>query len=58
MKYVWLVINLETNRVEALYNTASIAEKMAPVIAEKFDIDVMVKKRTINLELSQLRTRP
>lgn len=57
MKYVWLVIDKESNKVLALYTEADMANKLAPVVAKKSGVDVRVEKRTLNLPIEQVGTR-
>lgn len=54
MKYVWHVINSETNDVISVYDTADKAKKLAPVISKKLGVEVEVEKRTINLPVDYL----
>ena len=57
MKYVWIVIDIATEKVLAVYSEKDMAEKLAPVVAKKFNTESRVEKRTINLEFNQLGTR-
>lgn len=58
MRKVWLVIDESSNKVLALYDDGSVAEKLAPLIAKKFDTTARVEMRRVNMELNMIGTRP
>ena len=55
MKFVWLVIDEQTGRVLAVYSEATTAEKLKPVLEEKFETKAIIEKKTVDLELNRLK---
>lgn len=57
MKFIWTVVDTNTNDTIALYDSKEIAEKLAPLLAKKLDTDTKVEKRTINLSIEYIGTK-
>lgn len=57
MKYIWTIVDKDTKKVLALYSIKEVAEKMKAPVAQKFNTEVDVEKRTLDLELNLLGVR-
>jgi 3-methyladenine DNA glycosylase AlkD len=54
MKFVWLIINANTNEVIAIYTEEELADKMAPHIETRLKVDTFVVRKSVNQELSRI----
>lgn len=50
-KYVYLLVDVETNDVVAIYDDKTLAEKMKDTVEAKFGCKLHIDERSVNLSI-------